>query len=286
MTIDTFLIQRAAAGLPAGGAPVLSLGVVSLGPLLGSTGTRAGLRARSAAHAALKAGEQHLTNIPEAYRYAHPDVAPNVLPEVRTALTAALRDRTLAQFRSPVDGYVGVAERALADAEAAADRYRPKLDLESPTQMMRTDQAWNNHIKPMLEAGKQWDQIIPTLDTDGILAARRFAPGYEARTRDQFHQHEVPSVIAGIQIMSERRVVDIAPPDAREVLREAQDAATSLQFVKSVESWVAAADHRNAASVSIGLTRAAFQSGAQVPVDTSPEAKDAYQSMLRKGGAE
>lgn len=276
MTIDTFFVTRAANSFPQA-APTVLTSVPVPGII---AGTRPGLRGRSAAHAAFKTAQRHLDNLSEAQRYSTDDLAADALPELRAELTRTLKDRALGKFNDPLDGYVRVAERALADAEAIAERYRPKLDLESATQLVRTDQAWNNTIRPMLEAGKGWDQIIPTLDSDGLLAAQRFAPGYESRIRDQFKQHEVPGVLAGIKAASERRVVDIASPEGREALRESQDASTSLRFIQSIAGWVASADVRNAATVSIGLTRGAYALGVQLPVDTSDTGLAGYQSQL------
>lgn len=282
MIIDSFFITRAVNAFPQVARPVLTdrqtPHLIFPGQM---SGTRPGLRARSAAHAALKAAEQHLVNITNARQYQTPDIAPDLLPELRSEVAARLTARTQGQFNTPLTGYLRIAETAHAEADAAADKYRPKLNPESATQLVRTDQSWNNHIKPMLAAGKEWAEIIPTLDADGILAAERFAPGYEASIRDRFHQNEVPSVIDGIEAMSKRRVVDIAPPEGREALREAQDTEASLAFVHSTAGIVNAADHRNATTLSIGLTRSAYQANATRPVDESPDAQAAYTAQLQ-----
>jgi len=263
MAVDQHFITKASANFPQGGAPTLSA-------------TRAGLRARSAAHAAYQSAVQHLTNITAAAEYDDPELAPDMKPELRASLTEHLRQRTLRQLAALIQ----VAETSNADATAAADRYRPKLDPESAAQMMRTDQAWNNHIKPMLEEGRGWDQIIPTLDTDGLLAAQRFAPGYESRTRDRFHQDQVPSVLAGIQAASERRLIDLVDPDARTTLMEAQVTAQALQYTREAAGRIEQADSRSAAVTGIHLKRGAFETGVQNPVDGSDEALAAYEASL------
>lgn len=263
MPIDPHFVTRAAATFPQGGAPTLSA-------------TRAGLRARSAAHAAFRAAEQHLANITAAAEYDDPELAPDMKPELRTSLAAHLRQRTLAQLARLVD----VAEKSYQDAVSAAAKYRPKLDPESGVQAIRTDQAWNNHIRPMLEAGKGWDQIIPTLDTDGLLAAQRFAPGYESRIRDRFSQDEVPSILAGIQAASDRRLLDLVTPEARAALTEEQIATQALQFTQDTARRVEQVDSRSAAVTGIHLKRGAFESGVQAPVDTSDGAVAAYEASL------
>lgn len=281
MAIDAYFVNRAASEFPQVSRPVLADPQAPDPVFPGRLrGTRPGLRARSAAHAALKAAEQHVANITSAGKYQSAEIAADVLPELRREVAARLTERTRGQFDNPLTGYLQIAEKAHADADAAAEKYRPKLDPESATQLVRTDQAWNNHVKPMLDSGKTWDEIIPTLDTDGILAARRFAGGYESNKRDRFSQHEVPSVLAGIQAMSTRRVVDIAPPEGREALREAQDTAKALDYTRNVARIVDETDSRNAGTITIGLTRGAYQAGVQRPVDTSDEALESYAASL------
>lgn len=267
MTVDQHLITRALADMPVTRAQTL-------------TTSRSGLRARSAAHAAFQTGQRHLQALTAATKYEHPEIAPDVLPEVRSELVKQIKAATLAAFTDPLTGYVRHAERALDEAEAAAAKYRPKFDPENAAQAIRTDQAWNNTIRPMLDDGKGWDEIIPTLDADGLVAVDRFAPAHEARVRDRFHQHEVPAAVDGIRNMSDRRNVDIAPPEGREALREALDAAEAVNYTRTVAGWLQDADARNATSVSIALTRSAYQAGVQQPVDTSPEAQAAYASAL------
>ncbi|MFF2387832.1 hypothetical protein [Agromyces sp. NPDC058104] len=267
MTVDQYLINRAAADLPRGGAPTL-------------THSRPGLRARSAAHAAYKAAEQHVQNVVAASKYTSDDIAAEVLPDLRAGLTDRLKNDLADQFTNPGDGLRRQAERARDEADRAAEKYRPRLDPDSTSQLARTDQAWNNTIRPALEDGKGWDQIIPTLDVDGLLAVERFAPGYEARTRDRFHQHEVPASLAGIKAMSERRLPDALPAEGRAALREHADTVRALEFIDTVMRWSADATPREAVAVEIGLKRGAFAIGAQVPVDTSPEAQQSYAAGL------
>lgn len=267
MPIDPALVALALSGYPAGGATTL-------------TTARPGLRARSASHAAFKAAEQHVQNVTALRTFTDPNLNDAAVTELRGELHKSLRQRTSAQFSDPLSGYVRTAERAAAAAAEAADRVRPKLDPESSAQALRTDQAWRNHIEPMLEAGKRWDQIIPTLDNDGLLAVERFAPGREARIRDAFHQHEVPAELAEIRAAAARRAIEVAPPEARELLMEERDAQTALEFVRTVSSWIE--NESDPVAVSIGLKNTAFRVGAQNPVDTSTEAQAAYADSLRQ----
>lgn len=268
--IDQHIINRAVAEFPLQVPPRL-------------TTSRAGLTARSVAHAVLVAGRQHTANLKAAASYTHPDVAPEVLPELRKELTKALQARMRNLFDDALDGFKREGERALDAADKVADAFRPHLDSESTSQLMRTDQAWNNTIRPALEQGKKWDEIIPTVDADGLLAIERFAEGHESRIRDRFTQSEVPSAVAGIKNMTARRVLEVAPAEGREALAEHQDVSRLMAFVGQARELLVYAGARDAVGVEIGLNRAGTNLGVHRPVDTSPAAQAAYTATL--GGA-
>lgn len=242
---------------------------------------RPGIRAHSAAHGAYKVAEQYLNHLPRAKQIRPDDIAPEQLDELRTGLVGKLKESALAPFTAALDGYIDTVERATAAAAKAAEPFRPVLDPESTAQMVRTDQAWNNSIKPMLDAGKQWPEIIDTLDTDGVLAVKRFAAGHEAGKRDQFHQHEVPQEVSAIEEGLSRRVEAIAPPEGRAALRDEREASARRDFVRTVASWVSDAHQRiNPTEVSIGLIRSAHAIGAHTAADTSPEALTNYEAKI------
>lgn len=271
--IDPHIINRAAADFPLRVPPRL-------------TTSRPGLVARSVAHAVYAVGKQHLENVKAAARYTHADIAPDLIPEVRSELAWHLQTQVAALFDDALEGFQRQAQRALEVADKAADPYRPHLDAESPTQLMRTDQAWNNSIRPALEQGRKWEEIIPTADADGLLAIERFAEGHESRIRDRFHQNEVPAVLAGIKANTARRVLEIAPPEGKAALVEHAEVAKALDFVGNAGAWLVNADTRNAVSSQLALERAGKSIGAHLPADTSPEAQAAYAASLGGGGTQ
>lgn len=276
MPIDSYLVNRAAERYALRVPATLADG-------------RPGLRARSVAHAAYAAVAQHLANISAADTHADPDLAPDLANEMRGALSQRLITQLRGTFENPLNGLIRQAERSVAETDAAAAPYRLKVDPESSTQMIRTDQAWRNSVLPMLESGMGWDQIIPRVDADGLLAIQRFAPARESAVRDRFKQHEVPEVLAGIQRASEQRNIDLAPLEARAALMEHEDAVAALEYTRAAASLayttrddgtVSRANERDTAGASIALKRSTFQVGAQNPVDTSPEALAAYEGAL------
>lgn len=161
---------------------------------------------------------------------------------------------------------------ALAAADAEAAKYRPTLDANDMAQMMRTDQAWNNTIRPQLEKGKSWDQILPSLDADGLLAVQRFAPGHEAAARSRFDQHEVPAVVAGIQRMAGKRMIDIAPDGpAKDALKQhaevqrVHDVVTAAaSHFKGLSTVAGLPTNDIVAGLQTGIKSAAFNAGAQL----------------------
>lgn len=268
--VNAAAVSRALTLFPMAGAPLL-------------TTSRPGLRARAAAHAAFKAAEQHVSNLTALRRFEDPDLNEEAALELRGELQKGLRTQTAGQFNDTANGYLTAAEAAAADAEKAAASVRIKFDPESPAQALRTDQAWRNTVEPMLAQGKRWDQIVPHLDADGLLAVERFAPGREARIRDFTQQHEIPGELSALREACERQAIRIAAPEAREVLREAQDAQAALEFVRSVDNWIN--NESDPVTISIGLKNVGFRTGAQNPVDTSPEAQAAYSASLSKAAA-
>jgi hypothetical protein len=106
---------------------------------------------------------------------------------------------------------------------------------------------------------------MATLDTDGILAAQRFAPGYEAAKRSRFDQHEVPDVLAGIQRMSDRRLAEVAPEGpARDALKqEAQVARYSEVAESNMRALEGVGGARDVVSASISVKHNTYAVGAQ-----------------------
>lgn len=91
----------------------------------------------------------------------------------------------------------------------------------------------------------------------------------------------MPGEPAALREVCERYEIRIAAPEVREVLREAQDTNATLDFVRTVSTWVE--DESDTVTVSIGLKNVGFRVGAQNPVDTSPEAQAAYTRQPHPG---
>jgi hypothetical protein len=212
----------------------------------------------------------------QASKFSDPDLSPEGLAEARSERRKAVFEAVNGRIESLAPHL----DAAYRGANATADPYRPKFNPDDVAQAVRTDQAWARAVQPQLDQGKGWDQIIPTLDHDGLLAVERFAPGHEVAKRGRFEQHEVPSSLEGIKRMSERRVLESAPEGpAREALkgfddvRKYRDAAlASIAALNGVsEAGTSAPSRINemVTTAQIHVKRAAFEVGAQ---PTSPAA--------------
>lgn len=192
--------------------------------------------------------------------HSDPNLSPEGLQAARDAMKDALRGRVTQTARSAVE----VVGTALSEAEKAAAPFRPTYNPADVAQLTRTEQAWRIAIQPQLEAGKQWPEIIATLDHDGLLAVQRFAPQHEAAKRDRFSQNEVPAVIANLQRLTDARVVETAPEGpARDAMRELVDVRRlSDAAVNSAAALSRVESERDVVGVSVAVKREAFAAGA------------------------
>ena len=69
-----------------------------------------------------------------------------------------------------------------ADQTWAAHGLRPQLDTDSPAALIRSDQAWNNAVRPLLDAGVSLSEALAGAGVDAALGAERFAATHVALT--------------------------------------------------------------------------------------------------------
>jgi hypothetical protein len=121
------------------------------------------------------------------------------------------------------------------NAQSRADRVRPKLNPNDPTQLTRTAQAWEYNILPALSKGTtpNWGNILTGLDIDGLLAVQRFAPSWiKANTSDPGQVSDLTNqALAGVEAQLTDAVTD---PAVRAVLineRDTNDYANQAQGI-------------------------------------------------------
>ncbi len=185
-------------------------------------------------------------------------------PDALNAAKVAMREATVSRIGQTARAATEVAGTALTEADKAADPYRPKYDADNVAQVTRTAQSWESIIKPQLIAGKEWSEIIPTLDHDGLLAVGRFAEVNEMAKRTQLERHEVPAVLAGLRELTDRRVIEIAPEGpARDAMRELVDVRQlHSSIVRSATALASVQGKRDVVGASVAVKRAAQDAGA------------------------
>ncbi|UYF92432.1 hypothetical protein OCS65_18300 [Rhodococcus aetherivorans] len=100
--------------------------------------------------------------------------------------TATGNAKRVAERRAQIQAeFAGRAAKIDADVVAAAQRIkteaavvRPRTDLNSPVDLIRTEQAWRNIVLPQLEQGRSLREALAHADVDGVLGAERFASAY------------------------------------------------------------------------------------------------------------
>lgn len=198
---------------------------------------------------------------------------PNLSPEGIKAATADRRQAIAEVLKGRMATVTPHLVESIEQAEAAAEPFYPKLNESDVAQGNRITSAWQHSVLPQHEAGKSWDAIISTLDHDGILAVKRFAPTIEASKRSARQQSEMPGVIAEIDRIAERRVMDSAPEGpARDAFRQLEaaraqsDAATiALQNLSYIADAAETGDGyalQQVGRTTIAIKRAAHAVGA------------------------
>lgn len=225
-------------------------------------------RARAALTGLYRTADHLLPNYSAVRAYEDRDVLHEAQETERGERLKALQAAVDQRAKHFVDHAAG----ALESAALAADQYRPKLDPENTAQLIRTDQAWNNFIRPQLEAGKSWPDVMKTLDADGLLAVQRYAPAYETARVDKENEYQLPSTLAGIERMTQRRLIDVAPEgDARNALQQHADVQQMHDVIQSAAGHLTSLGTlggipRNevVASTQMGIKYAAHQAGAEL----------------------
>ncbi|QTJ65863.1 hypothetical protein HYG77_09830 [Rhodococcus sp. ZPP] len=103
---------------------------------------------------------------------------PMMTPTERAAYVANWRKEydkvfgpKFAEVKSEVAAYA-------RDTKAKAANARPQFDPNSPTDLVRTEQAWRNVVLPQLEKGRTLQAALRNADADAVLGAERFAPAW------------------------------------------------------------------------------------------------------------
>jgi hypothetical protein len=225
-------------------------------------------RARAALTGLYRTADTLLPNFGAIRAYEDPDVLHDAQEAERGSRRAALQKALDHRATTLADHAAG----ALESAALRAKQYRPTVDPDNMAQLIRTDQTWNNFVRPLLDAGKSWPGVVKTLDADGLLAVERYAPAYVSSKLDRQNQHLLPSELAGIQRMTDRRFIEVAPEgEAREALQQHADVQRMHDTVQGAAAQLTslgtlAGLPRNEvlAKTQMGVKQATYEAGAEL----------------------
>lgn len=225
-------------------------------PVLTNSGPAA--KARSVLASVHEHSASYADNLPNIQSYVDPDLTPRAQSEFRDNLLAAHHDDLSSRF----DELRGHLDAAGAEAASAAAPYKPVLDPNDQAQLARTDQAWNNVIRPQLDKGKSLEDMTSVADDDGLLAIQRFAPSLVASDTPTGQQYRVPGILANLKSLADRRVVDKATGDAKSALDEEVATRRLSGAARQGMAAVENAAPRDVATAAMGVKRAAYAAGA------------------------
>jgi hypothetical protein len=231
-------------------------------------------RVRAALTGLYRTAETLLPNYGEIRTYEDRDLLHDAQEAERGARLSALQTALDHRAKTLADHAAG----ALESAKIRADKHRPQLNPEDMAQLIRTDQAWNNFIRPQLDAGKSWPDVMKSLDTDGVLAVQRYAPAYVSSKLSRTDEDQLPAQLAGIQRMTDQRLIQVASEgEAREALQQHADVQRMHDVVQSAAGQLTSLGTlkgvpRNevVASTQMGVKYVAHQAGAELgePADS------------------
>ncbi len=238
-------LEAAAKKFPLKGHPVLT----NSGPAAKAKTVLASVAEHAASYA---------DNVPNIQGYVDPDLTPQAQSEFRDNLLAAHHDDLSSRFA----GLRTHLDNADAEAAAAAAPHKPVLNPNDQAQLARTDQAWNNVIRPQLDKGKSLEDMISVADDDGLLAIQRFAPSLVASDTPTGQQYKVPGILANLKALSDRRVVEKATGDAKAALDEEVATRNLSGAARQGMAAVENAAPRDVRTAALGVKRSAYAAGA------------------------
>ncbi|MBT9293660.1 hypothetical protein KKP62_02605 [Rhodococcus sp. GOMB7] len=107
---------------------------------------------------------------------ANKDVS--MTPSERAEYIAHWRQALTKQYAPQFAAIKAEVETYADRTKAQAAKARPQFDADSPTALVRTEQAWRNVVLPQLEKGRSLRAALRNADADAVLGAERFAPAW------------------------------------------------------------------------------------------------------------
>jgi hypothetical protein len=220
-------------------------------PILTNSGPAA--KAKSALASAHETATSFADNVPNIIGYKDPDLTPQANSQFQDDLMDAHHESVTSKFNT-VRGHLN---DATTEAAKAAAPHKPVLDLNDANQLARTDQAWNNVIRPQLDAGKSLEDMINVADADQLLAIQRFAPAKVASDEPPLTKYRVPGILANLQTLSDQRVVDSATGDAKSAIDQEVETRGYANAAHAGMAQIEQARPKDVLQATMGIKRSA-----------------------------
>lgn len=154
---------------------------------------------------------------------------PRFTDEANREAAKTARSRHIDRYAPKITDIVERASFTATRAKEAAGKHQAS-NLNDPTVLMRSEQAWTHIVKPALEAGATVFEVAASADPDAVAAIQRFAsPWLERSGQDA---SEVPLAVAA-------RLADLAPtPQAAKEIRAGVTADADLAVIGTITEAV------------------------------------------------
>jgi hypothetical protein len=200
--------------------------------------------AREAATYAARLAQNVQTRIAAHRALTDPDLTPEGLDKRRAELSEA----SLASARRKAAALLKAASDGRAFVDSQVEGVRPKFDPNDVAQLVRTQQAWDNTIKPQLADGKSLSDIAASADMDGVMALLRFGPQQVNLTKDV----DRDTMAQNLRTSIDQRLAAIHPDESAR--RFFSDAAEARAFEDTVSLVANGLDHVRTPADLVGIT--------------------------------
>lgn len=159
---------------------------------------------------------------------------PDLTPEANARKAEERKEKIRADAVDWLGRKSGAAELATTKAETALRKIRPSIDDNNVAALVRAEQRWNHHVKPLLDSGQTLKDVLRNASLDDLLAIERFSGGWltaQRATVDNPLELDPQNLEQSIM----NRMSAVLPPEQREAFEDAVRARHAGQMFKEVQ---------------------------------------------------
>lgn len=161
---------------------------------------------------------------------------PDLTADANRREAEARKEKIRAESVDWINRKSSAAELAITKAEQALRKTRPHINDNDVAALVRAEQRWNHHVRPLLDAGHPLKEILKIASVDDLLAIERFAGGWltvQRMTTDSPLEIEPQDLEQAVL----NRMVTVLPDDQRAAFEDAvraQHAGKVFQEVREL----------------------------------------------------